>query len=138
MMYRIRKRRKPVPGEALVFENAEDAVQVVDRAFHGGADVDVDNRRLVLVQGQLVLQGLVVDLSHGERWDALSVHAVVPGRFENAVVRLPAAVQDAVWVALSRKQDPVQVALCPTCGDITIVLERGKEKVVNDFRESKG
>ncbi len=116
---------KPVPGDVEVVEDAKDAIEVVDGALDGGADVDVDDDGPIAILFDLVGEDVVVDLAHGEGGDGLGVHAVVPRRLEDAVVRLLGRVEDAVGVALPREEDAVQVALGAAGGDVPPVVALG-------------
>mmetsp|Transcript_14032 Transcript_14032/g.28852 ORF Transcript_14032/g.28852 Transcript_14032/m.28852 type:complete len:233 (+) Transcript_14032:635-1333(+) len=103
-------------------EDAEDAVEVVDGALDGGADVDVDDDWAVDVLLDLGGKDVVVDLSHGEGGDGLGVHAVVPGGLEDGVVCLLGGIEDAVGVALPGQEDAVEVALRSAGANVSPVL----------------
>ena len=104
--------------KAAFVEDGEDLVQVVHGAPHGGSDVDVHDRWAVLVLHQLGPEVRIVHLPAFQRINLDCVHPVHPRRFEHAVVRLHARVEDAVGQRLAAHQDSVQVPLRPAIGHV--------------------
>ena len=77
---------------------------------------------MTAVAAQRAAKFVVVNLAGGECGDDLAIHPVVVCRLEDRVVRLARRVHDAVWVALTREEHAVQVALRASGRDVAPVV----------------
>mmetsp|Transcript_38084 Transcript_38084/g.89032 ORF Transcript_38084/g.89032 Transcript_38084/m.89032 type:complete len:246 (-) Transcript_38084:626-1363(-) len=134
---------EPVARVAVGVENTQHAVEVVDGAFDGGADVDVDDGRTRTTGEHLVLEILIVHLPTVLGVDANGVHAIEPSCLEDGVMALLGGVQHTVWKHLPRQQDAFQVALGAACRHVAPVVATGDvpelgEEVENGELELSG
>ena len=98
------------PGDGKLFEHAKDPIEVVDSAFDGRPNVDIEDDRSIAIVLDGLCQNVVIDFSHGQCWDRLTFHAVIARRLEDRIMRFLRRVEDAVGEAFAGHEDAVQIA----------------------------
>ena len=97
-------------GDGELFEHTKDPIEVVDGAFDGRPNVDIEDDRSIAIVLDRLRQNVVIDFSHGQSGDRLTFHAVIARRLEDGIMRFLRRVEDAVGEAFAGHEDAVQIA----------------------------